>query len=176
MISVAHILADARHKATQTVQAADACQRELEVLEDRLAEAQARHAAAREALRTGRLDEPTAAARMSVASADAVDLQPLIDDARRRATESYQTYVHAGQAVREAEAALARQQRQLDYDALGDQIRRLEEKLLAALAERYRLGGEVAGRRGGSLFNYWQPSEALRRAITEMTPPEIRGG
>jgi chromosome segregation ATPase len=173
MLDAANRLAMACHKATQAGQVADACGQELDALIERHDQAQARHDRALEALRSGELDENAAAARMAVARADLADLEPLIDAAHQRVEGSNQAFQQAEAAVLNAEATLTRQEREADFDAIGNQIKVLESKLLVALHDRYRLGCELNGKRG-TLFNFWEPSPDLREAVTQMIPPPVQ--
>ncbi|RQR26929.1 hypothetical protein DIE23_28110 [Burkholderia sp. Bp9143] len=170
-----HKLANARHKATQASQAVAACQHELAVLEERRGEAQARHTGALDALRAGRIDEAVAGARMSAARADLMDLDSLIGEARSRTEETQHACAHAEQAVQDAERELARSELARTIEALDDQLKRIEAKLLACLAERYRTGCELSGWRP-SLFGVWHPSRDLQDAITQWTVPPVRFG
>jgi hypothetical protein len=170
IINIANRVAEARRAESQAEIGAEEREDEFKALMERYAEAHSRHDNALQALRAGQLDEPTSAARMAVARADMMDLDVLMNAAHQRAEESKQALEAAKQAVCDAEAAFTRRTRQDDFDAIGDQIRRLESKLLGALADYFRLSCELNGKRG-SLFGIYVPNPDLLDAVVQMIPP-----
>jgi hypothetical protein len=173
MKAQAHNLASARAKMQQATAAAALPEGDLATLEERLADAQTKHASALADLRAGRLDEAVAGARMAAANADIADLEKMIGEARPKVAEAERVRASAAQAVRAAEFALERAEQEATLATLDAHIRHIEEKLCEAIAARFRLGVEhMGGAYSGFLSQHWRPSEPLRRAVTEGFPPQ----
>jgi hypothetical protein len=174
MNAQAHALASARVKMQQAMAAAALPEGDLATLQERLVDAQEKHASALADLRAGRLDEAVAGARMAAASADGSDLEKMIGEARPKVTEAARTRASAAQAVQDAERAVARAEREATIAALDRHIAHVEEKLCEAIAARFRLGVEhEGGAYSGFLSRHWRPSEPLRRAVVEGSPPGL---
>jgi hypothetical protein len=172
MKAQAHALASARVKMQQATAAAAVPGCDLATLEERLVDAQTKHASALADLRAGRLDEAVAGARMAAASADAADLEKMIAAARPKVTEAARVRASAAQAVQDAELALKRAEQEATLAALDRHIAHVEEKLCEAIAARFNLGvAHEGGAYSGFLSRHWRPSEPLRRAVAEGAVP-----
>ncbi|MGQ7939531.1 hypothetical protein [Paraburkholderia sp. D1E] len=168
----AHRLAGARAALETAAASAAKVRAEADALEARLADAQAKHADALADLRAGKLDEHVAGARLATANADATDLRGLIAAIQPRVEEAGRACEHAAQAVQDTERALARGEQEDAMHALDKRIVEIEEKLCAAVAERFRLGCEHENSPyGHTLARHWRPTEQLRRAVVEEAVP-----
>ncbi|WP_211609571.1 hypothetical protein [Paraburkholderia haematera] len=106
---------------------------------------------------------------MTVADADAADLRTLIAVVQPRLKEADQVRDRAAQAVRGAEQEDA-------VHALDKRIVEIEEKLCAAVAERFRLGCEHDSSVYACVLpRHCRPTESLHRAVVEGAVPALNG-
>jgi hypothetical protein len=139
MKAQAHNLASARVKMAQATAAAALPEGDLATLEERLVDAQTKHASALADLRAGRLDEAVAGARMTVADADAADLEKMIGELRPKVEIAENVREKAAQAVQAAERAVERAEQEAAMAALDAHIAHVEARLCEAIAARFRL-------------------------------------
>jgi hypothetical protein len=172
----AHQLARARATLETASASAAKVRAEADALEDRLVDAQAKHATVLAEMRAGRLDEHVAGARMAAASADVEDLEVLIAAARPTLDEADRARDRAAQATADAERAFARAEQEAAMAELDTRIRHIEEVLCEAIAERFRLGVQHADSPyAATLPRHWRPTEPLRRAVAEGSVQNIPG-
>lgn len=140
----------------------------------RKTEAEARVNEAISDARSGKLDEETAALRMSIASADAADIQALIDQSAPVLAALDAALVQAQTRCTEAERGAQREEDQIATAALDNRIKELEAMFLGAVAERFRLHMRLQGNRGSlSTFNFYQPTPAMQELIKGNVPPKV---
>jgi hypothetical protein len=168
MSHAVHTLAHARADLVTSSEKADAAHKAHTQLLTRLSEANARSAEAISAVRAGKLDEATAALRMSIANADAHDVQQLIDanvPVLAAINEAHQTAIAKSAA---AETAARNEELQQGANAMDQKIKELESLFLAAVAERTRIHKVMNPRAtSGSTFTFYKASQALDSLVRQ---------
>jgi hypothetical protein len=111
-------------------------------------------------------------AHFATADADTADLRGLIAAIQLRVKEANRGRDNAAQVVLGAHLVLARAKQEKATQALDKLIVEIEERLYAAVAERFRLGCEHdGGVYARALPRHWRPTEPLRRAVVEGAVP-----
>jgi hypothetical protein len=111
--------------------------------------------------RSQAIDEPTAALRKAVLEADVRDLGALLAQAQSMASAEAAKAQASESELRNAQEQVRALENKAAVDALGETIGTLEQKLVAAIAEKARLLGGSSG----SYFNVWQPSRELKHVL-----------
>jgi hypothetical protein len=172
MSSTLHHLAAVRASLATSSEKVDEAHKAHSALLVRLSEAEAKSAEAVSLHRAGTIDEATAALRKSIADADAADIRALIESSVPVLAALNAEHQRLIQQATDAESVARREEGQLAASALDEQIKQIEQTLLSALAERFRIHVVLNGTRGGqSLFSIWKPLDALKSAVTQNTPP-----
>ena len=134
---------------------------EAQKLQGRIQEAQQRQAEIT-ARRIAGTSTPEESGEFVMLQRDIEALEPLLKEAKARATELSPTREEA--ALKAAQAAVTREHEQAIFDALSARLQALEEALCKCLAETHQ-----AGKRIGhvSLGKTWFPSKTLRSAVND---------
>ncbi|MGF6771966.1 cob(I)alamin adenosyltransferase [Paraburkholderia sp. GAS199] len=175
-MSAVHKLATARAALVSASERAEAAHDAHSKLLVRKSECDSKASEAIRDAHDGKIDEATAALRMSIASHDSKDIQALLDQSAPVLSGLNQEVAHAQAVCAEAEKAMKREEWQMAANDLDRSLKEIEETFLAALAERahlaYLLTGKVSA--ASSMFSYWQPTAELSQSVTRFIAPAQR--
>jgi hypothetical protein len=169
-------LAAARDLLAKAAEASEAAHASQTKLLTKRSELQAAATSALGDFRAGRIDEATAALRKSVAEADLVDAEAMINSGAANLQQLGGALAHAQKVAAEAERAAKREEHSLLAAALDKSLREIEEAFVACLAERARVQYLLTGKQStaSSLFSYWAPSADLSQAVGRFIVPPQR--